>query len=86
MISQTVSAPLRRWGSCESGFFSAATEDWIAENGIMSNKSTGSSLLTVSDLEVILLSQSILVVLYFFPGGSQSCFGIIIQEENKFLV
>ena len=86
MISQTVSAPLRRWGSCESGFFSAATEDWIAENGIMSNKSTGSSLLTVSDLEVSFIISVNICCNHFFPGGSQSCFGIIIQEENKLLV
>ena len=39
---------LRRWGSCESGFFSASTDD----PGLMSNRSIGSSLLTVSDLEV----------------------------------
>ena len=86
MISQTVSAPLRRWGSCESGIFSAATEDWIAENGIMSNKSTGSSLLTVSDLEVSFIISVNICCNHFFPGGSQSCFGIIIQEENKLLV
>ena len=36
MISQTVSAPLRRWGSCESGFFSAATEDWRTESCLTS--------------------------------------------------
>ena len=84
MISQTVSAPLRRWGSCESGFFSAATEDWIAENGIMSNKSTGSSLLTVSDLEVsfiitvnigciVFLSRRISELLrHYYPGKEQA--------------
>ena len=85
MISQTVSAPLRRWGSCESGFFSAATEDWIAENGIMSNKSTGSSLLTVSDLEVsFIITVNIFVVIisisrrisellrHYYPGREQA--------------
>ena len=43
---------IRRWGSCESGFFSASTDEWMTETGFMSNKSIGSSLLTVSDLEV----------------------------------
>ena len=86
MISQTVSAPLRRWGSCESGFFSAATDEWIAENGIMSNKSIGSSLLTVSDLEVSVIISACICCNHFFPGGSQGGIGIIIQEENKLRV
>jgi len=53
--------PLRRWGSCESGFCSASTDDWITENGLMSNKSIGSSLLTVSDLEEDLRAASALL-------------------------
>jgi len=43
--------PLRRCGSCESGFYSSSNGDWISESGMMSNRSIGSSLLTVSDLE-----------------------------------
>ena len=88
MISQPVSAPLRRWGSCESGFFSAATDEWIAENGMMSNKSIGSSLLTVSDLEVSSIITACICICFnhLFPGGSQGGIGIIIQEENKLRV
>ena len=51
-IIPNVQTSIRRWGSCESGFFSASTDEWMTETGFMSNKSIGSSLLTVSDLEV----------------------------------
>ena len=44
----STSPALRKWGSFESGIFSASTD----ENNLMSNRSLGSSLLTVSDLEV----------------------------------
>ena len=68
VISASVSAPIRRFGSCESGFFSAATDEWNPENAIMSNKSIGSSLLTVSDLEVslIILPSKLLAILVTF--------------------
>jgi len=52
------SFPIRRCGSCESGFYSVSNEDWMFE-GAMSNRSIGSSLLTVSDLEEDLRMASV---------------------------
>jgi len=49
--------PLRRPGSCESGFYSVSTDDWRMEGG-MSSRSIASSLLTVSDLEEDLRAAS----------------------------
>ena len=46
-----VDFPLRRAGSWESGFFSSSATDWLSEEGLLSSRSIGSSLLTVSDLE-----------------------------------
>ena len=53
----TAGFPLRRPGSCESGFYSVSTDDWMAEGG-MSSRSIASSLLTVSDLEEDLRAAS----------------------------
>ena len=50
--------PIRRCGSCESGFYSSSNGDWLSEGGMMSNRSIGSSLLTVSDLEEDLRAAS----------------------------
>lgn len=53
--------PLRRRGSCESGFFSvgtAADDIAILDSGMSSTRSIGSSLLTVSDLEEDLRAAS----------------------------
>jgi len=50
--------PLRRCGSCESGFYSSSNDDWIWDGGFLSNRSLGSSLLTVSDLEEDLRAAS----------------------------
>ena len=47
-----VTSCMRRWGSCESGFCSVSTDEWLLDTNIVSNRSIGSSLLTVSDLEV----------------------------------
>jgi len=50
--------PLRRCGSCESGFYSNSNDDWLWDGGLLSNRSIGSSLLTVSDLEEDLRAAS----------------------------
>jgi len=50
--------PIRRCGSCESGFYSSSNGDWISEGGMMSSRSMCSSLLTVSDLEEDLRAAS----------------------------
>ncbi len=54
------SYPLRRRGSCESGFYSVGTDDLFANDsgGLSSGRSLGSSLLTVSDLEEDLWAAS----------------------------
>ena len=53
-----VDFPLRRAGSWESGFFSSSATDWMSEEGLLSSRSIGSSLLTVSDLEEDLRAAS----------------------------
>ena len=53
-----VDFPLRRAGSLESGFYSSSNTDWMSEEGLLSNRSVGSSLLTVSDLEEDLRAAS----------------------------
>ena len=63
----------RRWGSCESGIFSASTDEWNPESGFMSNKSIGSSLLTVSDLEVCMW-LSHFNFSFNFTNDQQYCF------------
>lgn len=55
------SYPIRRWGSCESGFYSVSNDDWVMEGCALSNRSIGSSLLTVSDLEEDLRAASVLL-------------------------
>ena len=50
--------PLRRAGSLESGFYSSSNADWLSEEGLLSTRSIGSSLLTVSDLEEDLRAAS----------------------------
>ena len=50
--------PIRRCESCESGFYLSSNADWTSEGGMMSNRSIGSSLLTVSDLEEDLRAAS----------------------------
>lgn len=50
--------PLRRRGSCESGFCSVGTDDLFMDSGLSSTRSLGSSLLTVSDLEEDLRAAS----------------------------
>ncbi len=57
--------PLRRRGSCESGFYSVGTDDlWANDSGggLSSARSLGSSLLTVSDLEEDLWAASAFLV------------------------
>eukprot|EP00092_Neocalanus_flemingeri_P006358 GFUD01006844.1.p1 GENE.GFUD01006844.1~~GFUD01006844.1.p1 ORF type:complete len:809 (+),score=174.80 GFUD01006844.1:161-2587(+) len=53
--------PLRRCGSYESGFYSSSTDDYMWDGGMLSNRSIGSSLLTVSDLEEDLRAASALL-------------------------
>ena len=53
-----IDLPLRRAGSWESGFFSSSNTDWMSEEGLLSSRSIGSSLLTVSDLEEDLRAAS----------------------------
>eukprot|EP00094_Tigriopus_californicus_P000715 TCALIF_00693-PA protein Name:"Similar to TESK2 Dual specificity testis-specific protein kinase 2 (Homo sapiens)" AED:0.06 eAED:0.06 QI:0/0.85/0.75/1/0.57/0.62/8/591/927 len=50
--------PLRRRGSCESGFCSVGTDDLFMDSALSSTRSLGSSLLTVSDLEEDLRAAS----------------------------
>ena len=53
-----IDLPLRRVGSWESGFFSSSNTDWLSEEGLLSSRSIASSLLTVSDLEVEMITGS----------------------------
>ena len=54
-LHDVITADPRRWGSCESGIFSASTEEWNT------TRSHASSLLTVSDLEEDLRAASALL-------------------------
>lgn len=56
-LSPAPPLPLRRCGSCESGFCSVS-DDWFLDSGPLSARSLGSSLLTVSDLEEDLRAAS----------------------------